>query len=149
MEFIEEEGGDFDGYASAVSYGYDVPLHLYSVTETGEDGLPRQLNPSSLFSGMGGRSSGGGMGFYAVDVWEEMIDNASLMAEQYDLIAGEWPDEWNEVVLVVDGQNRINDLYLYSITSPLNSASYFSLSCISSARACSAASTSSSTCLAA
>ncbi len=119
MEFIDERGGDFDGYASAVSYGYDVPLHLYSVTETGEDGLPRQLNPSSLFSGMrrgaGSGGAGGGTGFYAVDVWEEMIDNASLMAEQYDLIAGEWPDEWNEVVLVVDGQNRINDLYLYSL----------------------------------
>ncbi len=116
MEFIAERGGDFDGYASAMSYGYDIPLNLYSVSQTDEDGLPRQINPSSLFEGMRRNTgSGGGMGFYAVDVWEEMIDNAALMAEQYELIAGKWPDEWNEVVLVVDGQNRINDLYLYSL----------------------------------
>ncbi|MBQ4193162.1 MAG: ABC transporter ATP-binding protein/permease [Clostridia bacterium] len=125
MDFIAERGGDFDGYASAVSYGYDIPLHLYSVSETGEDGLPRQINPSSLFSGMRGGSSGfsgssgssggGPMGFYSVNVWEEMIDNPDLMAEQYDLVAGEWPDAWDELVLVVDEQNRINDLYLYSL----------------------------------
>ena len=117
MEFIEARGGNFDGYASAVSYGYDVPLHLYSVTETDGDGLPRQINPSSLFSGMrrGSSQGGGGMGFYSVDVWEEMIDNPALMAEQYELVAGEWPDEWNELVLVADEQNRINDLYLYSV----------------------------------
>ncbi|MBR4896124.1 MAG: ABC transporter, partial [Clostridia bacterium] len=115
MQFIDERGGDFDGYASAVSYGYDIPLNLYSVSETDEDGLPRQINPSSLFAGMRRSSGNGGMGFYAVDVWEEMIDNPSLMAEQYDLIAGKWPEEWNEVVLVVDEQNRINDLFLYAL----------------------------------
>ena len=115
MQFIDERGGDFDGYASAVSYGYDIPLNLYSVSETDEDGLPRQINPSSLFSGMRRASGSGGTGFYSVDVWEEMIDNPSLMAEQYDLIAGKWPEEWNEVVLVVDEQNRINDLFLYAL----------------------------------
>jgi putative ABC transport system permease protein len=120
MDYIDETGGDFDGRATAVSYGYDAPLTLYSVTETDEKGLPVRINPSSLFAGMrGGQGQGGGSpmggGFYSLDVWEEMIDNPSLMAEQYELVAGKWPENWNELVLTVDKYNRINDIYLYSL----------------------------------
>ena len=109
ISYIDEHGGDFDGYASAISYGYDIPLNLYSLTEADEDGIPEQVNPPSIFAGMQG-----GMG-YGLNVWQEMINNADLMAEQYDLIAGQWPQDWNEVVLVVDSQNRINDIFLYAL----------------------------------
>ncbi len=118
MDFIDERGGDFDGCATAVSYGYGAPLTLYSVTEKDEGGLPVQLNPSSLFAGMRAGQSGnrGGMGgFYSLDVWEEMIDNPELMEEQYELVAGKWPENWNELVLAVDEHNSINDIYLYSL----------------------------------
>ncbi len=119
MDFIDERGGDFDGSATAVSYGYGAPLTLYSVTEKDEDGLPVQINPSSLFSGMRGGQSGNrtgmGGGFYSLNVWEEMIDDPELMAEQYELVAGKWPENWNELVLTVDEHNSINDIFLYSL----------------------------------
>ena len=118
MDYIEANGGDFGGNASAVSYGYDAPLHLYSLTETDKNDLPVRINPSSLFSGMNRQSQGGGMaggGMYALRTWEEMIDNRELMEAQYDLVAGKWPSEWNELVLTVDEQNRINDIYLYAL----------------------------------
>ena len=120
MDYIDETGGDFGGAATAISYGYDAPLTLYSVSETDENGLPVRINPSSLFSGMrrsqgqGGAGPMGG-GFYSLDVWEEMIDNPALMKEQYELVAGKWPESWNELVLTVDEHNRINDIYLYSL----------------------------------
>ena len=123
IEFIENEhGGDFDGYASAVAYGYNTPLTIYSTTSKDESGVPEILNPSEMFAMMGpaGASSAsnvsmGPMMSTNLAVWQEMIDNRDLMDQQYDIVAGEWPDEWNEVVLVVDEKNEINDVYLYAL----------------------------------
>ncbi len=44
-----------------------------------------------------------------------MLDNEELLHSQYDLVAGAWPENYNEVVLIVDEQNRINDYVLYSL----------------------------------
>ena len=129
IEFIESEDSGFSEYASTVMYGYDVPLNIYSVSTA--DGV-EQLNPSTLFSGMGmggmmgsadssgsaasGSSLAGIMSTSSsVQIWQEMIDNRALMEEQYDVVAGHWPEKFNEVVLVVDKNNEVNDFYLYAL----------------------------------
>ena len=33
IDYIDAHGGNLDGYASAVTYGYDVPLYIYSTDE--------------------------------------------------------------------------------------------------------------------
>ena len=119
--FIEHlkksEGGNIGGSVSAVAYGYDLPLDLYSVSDRDENGMPVSLDPTEMFGAMmqGGSSSAGGMMSTGLSIWQEMIDNPGLMAQQYDVIAGEWPDTWNEVVLVVDEHYRVNDVFLYAL----------------------------------
>ncbi len=49
------------------------------------------------------------------DVWTKMLDNEELLHSQYDLVAGAWPKEYNEVVLIVDENNEISDYTLYSL----------------------------------
>ncbi len=132
LTYIEENSTEFDAHASALAYGYDAPLTIYSLTRQDQDGMPTQLNPSEMFSGMmGGMTAGAGSAESAggsamqnsaasmmtsgLSVWQEMIDNGELMEQQYDLLAGEWPDAWNEIVLVVDEHNEINDVYLYAL----------------------------------
>lgn len=124
MDYIEEKGGDFDGYASAVSYGYNLPLDIYSVSKKNDDGIPEQINPSALFSGMmsgmasaGSQANQSGMSMMSsnLTIWQEMIDNDELMDQQYDIVAGKMPEEWNEVALVVDENYRINDVFLYAL----------------------------------
>ena len=120
-KFIEHlnksEGGNIGGSVSAVAYGYDLPLDLYSVDDRDEDGMPVSLDPTEMFGAMmqGGSSPAGGMMSTGLTIWQEMIDNPDLMAQQYDIVAGEWPDEWNEVVLVVDEHYRVNDVFLYAL----------------------------------
>ncbi len=120
IDYIEEHGGDLDGYASAISYGYDVPLYIYSVNEKDEDGVPVKLNPSDMFSGlMSGLTAQSSLGslstMMSVEIWDEMPDNMELVGSQYDVIAGRLPEAYNEVVLIVDSSNRINDVYLYAL----------------------------------
>ncbi len=128
IEYIESEGSGMSDYASTIMYGYNVPLHIYS-TDT-VDGIT-QLNPSRMFEGMTGGSSSAkedsasasGMGSAGslmstsagLSIWQEMIDNEELMAEQYDVLAGHWPTSYDEVVLVVDQNNEVNDVFLYAL----------------------------------
>ena len=114
--YLESHKSDVDGYISDIQYSYDVPLYIYS-TDT-SDGVT-QLNPSSVMENMYGMSvSGDGMmsaGMQNTSVWSRLFDNRQMLDEQYDLIAGSWADNYNEVMLVVDENNEIDDYTLYSL----------------------------------
>jgi putative ABC transport system permease protein len=56
-----------------------------------------------------------GSTFGNTDMWTQMIDNRELLESQYDVVAGEWPDEFNEVVIVADKNNQITDFALYAL----------------------------------
>ncbi len=49
------------------------------------------------------------------DVWVEMLDNQELLESQYDLVKGSWPKEYNEVVLILKEDGKIDDYTLYSL----------------------------------
>lgn len=114
--YLENHKSDVDGYISDIQYSYDVPLYIYS-TDT-SDGVT-QLNPSSVMENMYGMSvSGDGMmsaGMQNTSVWSRLFNNRQMLNEQYDLIAGSWADNYNEVMLVVDENNEIDDYTLYSL----------------------------------
>ena len=130
IKYIESDASGMSDYASTIMYGYNVPLHIYS-TDT-VNGIT-QLNPSRMFENIrpgGGSSdsssSGSGTGTVGgmnslmstssgLSIWQEMIDNEELMSEQYDVLAGHWPTSYNEVVLVVDQNNEVNDVFLYAL----------------------------------
>ncbi len=65
---------------------------------------------------MGGLSDSMSTG---VNMWSELMDNQQLLDQQYSLVKGHWPENYNEVVLAVDtdsnGNARINDMYLYAL----------------------------------
>jgi putative ABC transport system permease protein len=43
------------------------------------------------------------------------LDNRGLLESQYDVIAGKWPENYDELVLIVDKNNEISELSLYSL----------------------------------
>ena len=101
---------------TSIAFGYDIDLHLYREDELG--GFFR-VNPNVVFEefGFGGPADGGfGMPMMGSgDSWVELIDNRAFLETQYDLLAGQWPESANEVVLIVSEGGRITDLMLYSL----------------------------------
>ena len=75
---------------------------------------------TGMMSGMESLASLSPMGSSAV-LWQEMLpgDNGRLinpiLEKQYDVIYGSWPDEYDEIVLVVDKNNEIDDMTLYAL----------------------------------
>ena len=49
------------------------------------------------------------------EVWNKLPENKNLRNEEYTLLKGTWPKDYNEVVLSVDGNLEITDYALYSL----------------------------------
>lgn len=121
-KYIENGGSDIKSYVSDIQYSYDVSLNIYMKdTSNGVE----QLNPSTMFDSIYGEgatstssamSSGMGMGMFSnSSVWNQLLGNQQVLDEQYDVLAGHWPENYNEVVLVVDKNNEVDDYTLYSL----------------------------------
>ena len=122
-KYLESGDTNIKDYINAIQYEYNLNLNIY---KQNEDKTYQQVNPSKVFDELGfgemmeSRQSAssmmsGSMAMTQTDVWTEMLDNQNLLQSQYDVLAGNWPTKYNEVVLIVDENNEVSDYTLYSL----------------------------------
>ena len=131
--YLDDPESPIQEFVSAVQYSYDLDMNLYTTDPDGDiikTDIVKLLentmsaiyggNYSSFFSTYGS--------YYAiVNVWQEMLADEEnglinpLLKNQYDLLYGKWPEAYNEVILVVDENNEISDMVLYSLGLRSNS----------------------------
>lgn len=111
--YIESDQTDIKNYVSDIKYGYNLNLNIY---KSDYEKKVVQVNPSTVFDNLGlGSSSDMMMSGGEINSWTELTGNEELLHKQYDLLAGSWPQAYNEVVLVVDKDNQVSDYALYSL----------------------------------
>lgn len=114
-QYLESDEAPLKGYVNDIKYSYNMDLNVY---KSDVSAGPKRVNPSELlsniFEGMGMEGAGANM-MMNYHVWSEMLGNQTLLEDQYDVIAGRWPQAYNELVLVVDDNNEISDYVLYSL----------------------------------
>ncbi len=119
-KYIENNKSKFDGLISDIQYGYSTKLNVYRADT--QNGIFR-VTPPTVFEKLGVRGMGGGngmaglgaMGGYDSDIWTRMLDNDELIEKQYEVIAGKFPKNKDEVVLIVNDKNEVVDYTLYSL----------------------------------
>ena len=126
-EFIESGDSGLEDYVSAIQYSYDLGFDVYT---RDADGKVVKSDVISLLNDMMGSVYGGDFSSYfdtmgdfysSFEVWQEMLpgEGGSLIDDtvlgQYDVIYGSWPQSYDEVVLIVDKNNEVSDLVLYSL----------------------------------
>ena len=126
-KFIEEK--HLSDYTNSIEYGYNITLNVYNKDYS--NGIVK-VNPNEIFDNVGlsemmGNTSYGDSATYSqTEVFKQLLDNEDLLKDQYNLVSGKWPSEYNEVVLIVDENNEISDYTLYSLgvlnTEPLKEA---------------------------
>lgn len=126
-KFIEEE--HLSEYTNSIEYGYNITLNVYNADYS--NGIVK-VNPNEIFDNVGlsemmGNTNYGDSATYSqTEVFKQLLDNEDLLKDQYNLVSGKWPTEYNEVVLIVDENNEISDYTLYSLgvlnTEPLKEA---------------------------
>lgn len=120
-EYLDsEEGKEFVENTKAIEYDYGITPIVYN--DNGDEGLV-QVSPNGLLEKLGFSdmmslqnqfmSSSTTMGNN--EVWTKLPTSSVLRDEEYELLNGEWADDYNEVVLAVDENNQITDYALYSL----------------------------------
>lgn len=112
-----DDGGDgIDKEVNAIQYGYGVTPVVYRSGKGDEK--PVRLVPNAMTEAMGGGASSAAtvsMESMGTSVFNEMIDDQSLLDSQYDVVAGHWPTSANEAVMVLSSRGTVGDYTLYSI----------------------------------
>lgn len=112
-----DDGGDgIDKEVNAIQYGYGVTPVVYRAGKGDEK--PVRLVPNAMTEAMSGGASSAAtvsMESMGTSVFNEMIDDQSLLDSQYDVVAGHWPTSANEAVMVLSSRGTVGDYTLYSI----------------------------------
>lgn len=123
-KYLDEGNNEITKNSNSIEYGYDLNINLYRADT--DKGIVR-VNPSTVMNafGMGDMieaqnnsamsSVFGSSMMTNTDICFEMRDNQQLLESQYDLVKGNWPKQYNEVVLVLKEDGRIDDYTLYSL----------------------------------
>ncbi len=121
-EFLETDER-MKEYASAISYSYATDMNVYVKDKEGtivESDIMELM--SGIYSAMGVEASADMMSNYMqLSAWGELLAGQDgeiinpLMTEQYDVVAGRWPESYNEVVVVISKNNEISDMMLYAL----------------------------------
>ena len=128
-----------DEAINGIQYSYDLDLLIYTKDVDGKiirsdseqlmaeaigkymgmdmSGMMNSQNNTAFGSMMSASPMMGG----SSSVWTEILPSKDggpinpVVEGQYDIIYGSWPEEYNEIVLVVNENNEIDDMTLYAL----------------------------------
>lgn len=117
--------------ATAVSYAYDVKMPVYTKTPSGEiikaDFMEMYTNAlgvgnsDMMSSAMNNPMAEMEMNAFGLSVFEELLPNEDgkgvndIVKDQYELVNGKWPENYDEVVVVLTKRNEIPDIIIYAL----------------------------------
>ena len=107
--YIGENYDEIKNDISSIKYSYSVEPMIYGIDSTGKKA---KLNPSNLFQSSFGSSS---MMSSFTSTYSQMIDDRETLNNSYDVLAGHWPEKYDEMVIVLSERNSISDFLLYSL----------------------------------
>ena len=115
-EYFDSGDSGVEPYVSSIEYGYNVTPQIFSPDTA--NGV-RQVNPDKSFSsiGLGSTTASNGImsSMMSTNIFYELPNNMGMVEGQYDVMAGHWPENYNEVVLVLTSNGNVSDFMLYSM----------------------------------
>jgi len=142
---MAKEGSDLNTAVTGVQYSYDLQLSIYTENLDGKiiKSDTNELMSDMIADFMMARASNGGSsennsqsssitsgssnsmmsGMFSVELWQEILPGIDegdiindLIYEQYEIIdGGSWPNEHDEIVIIVNENNELDDLTLFAL----------------------------------
>ena len=114
-KFIDSPESGMSEVTRAIEYTYGVSPLLY---QTG-NGKIRQVNPDLTFSSLGFGNTGTMSSILSsvssTNVFFEMPKDSGLYEGQYDVMAGHWPENYNECIVVLTSRGGLADVATYAM----------------------------------
>ena len=113
-EYFDNGGTDINSYVNSIEYGYSVTPQIFNSNT--DDGV-HQVNPDKSFASVGlGASSNSIMSsMMSTNIFYKLPANMNQIDNQYDVVAGHWPEKYDEVVAVLTPNGNVSDFMLYSM----------------------------------
>ena len=113
--FLESGDSGMEDYTRGIDYHYGISPQIYLM----ENDTYRQVNPDQTLSAFG-VSMGDGLtsvmsGIGVNEVFRALPENEALYKDDYTLLAGTWPENDTDLVVVLTGSGGIPDVMLYSM----------------------------------
>lgn len=110
--YLEEHASKVESLTKDIRYRYNLQPFIYaSDTSNG----PKSILPSTLADEI--ETANQTMKGYLqnLNYWSELSSDSSMLESKYDVLEGRFPQDKDELVLIVDENNQISDLLLYSL----------------------------------
>ena len=110
--YLEEHASKVESLTKDIRYRYNLQPFIYaSDTSNG----PKSILPSTLADEV--ETANQTMKGYLqnLNYWSELSNDSSMLESKYDVLEGRFPQDKSELVLIVDENNQISDLLLYSL----------------------------------
>ncbi len=111
-KYLEENKSTLEEDVTNIMYSYSIDPNIYTIDATKK--LTR-INPSNLYSSMMGNSSLMSSYSSMTSIFTQMVDNREKIENDYDVLAGRWPEKYDEMMIVLSEPNTISDLLVYSL----------------------------------
>jgi len=111
--YLDNNGGDINAMVNAIEYDYDIVPQIYQ-SDTSKATV--QVSPDQSMKQMeAGFGSGAFGSMMETNAFYQMPATSSLYTSAYDVVAGSWPSGANQVVLVLDEDGNIPNLFEYTL----------------------------------
>ena len=113
--YLDNHYDEYKDNVTYINYTYSINPNIFTYDAAGN---LAKINPSSLWSTLYSNSASSFMSSFSMggsSIFNEMNENMQSYIDQYDLLAGKWPEKYDEMIIVLSEPNSISDLLLYSL----------------------------------
>ena len=110
--YLEKNYKKVENDISNITYSYSVDPNIYTIDATKK---LAKINPNNMFSSMMGSSSLMQSYSSMTSVFSMMVDDRSDIEDDFTVLAGRWPENYDEMIIVLSEPNSISDLLIYSL----------------------------------
>ena len=111
-ERVDSNIDTIDDWFNAYDYSYGLTVNIYS---TNMEYGPLRVSPGSIMQSYMSGFQQSNFSMMNSDVFFQMMDNEDLLKSQYKVLAGKWPEKYNELLLVLDSEDQLNDYIVYTL----------------------------------
>ena len=110
--YLDKHASEVTHLTKDIRYQYNLQPYIYaSDTSNG----PKSILPSNLADEVDTANQTIKGYLQNIDYWSQLSSDQEMLNAQYDVLEGRLPKDKSEIVLIVDEENQISDLLLYSL----------------------------------
>ena len=110
--YLDEHASEVAKLTKDIRYQYNLQPYIYASDTS--NGI-KSILPSNIASEVDTTNQTIKGYLQNIDYWSQLSSDEEMLEAQYDVLEGRLPKDKSEIVLIVDEDNQISDLLLYSL----------------------------------